>query len=174
MREKPGIDEAELLVAAVRAPAIEADGIDARVHQRQVHVEHEVLATQLGETGRVVREDHRVLWIEVLRVGELCPEFRAAGVEGDERLRNARETKQRGVFLVAGRQDNQWPESLFSLRPLTEAGQTLTSKLVGSETNIAYGDPLHWAAIIGLGLVLLVIVAMVTFAGARLEARRDA
>jgi hypothetical protein len=26
-----------------------------------------------------------------------------------------------------------------------EAGQTITSKLGGSETNIAYGDPVHWA-----------------------------
>lgn len=72
------------------------------------------------------------------------------------------------VFLVAGRQDNQWPESLLSLRPLAEAGQTLTSKLVGSETNIAYGDPLHWAAVMGLGLVLLTMVAGVTWLGARL------
>ena len=72
------------------------------------------------------------------------------------------------VFLVAGRQDNQWPESLFSLRPLMEAGQTLTSKLVGSETSIAYGDPLHWAAMVGLGLVLLTMVAGVTWLGARL------
>ena len=29
--------------------------------------------------------------------------------------------------------------------PCIEAGQTLTSKLGGAETNIAYGDPLHWA-----------------------------
>lgn len=78
------------------------------------------------------------------------------------------------VFLVVGRQDNQWPESLFSLRPLMEAGQTLTSKLGGSETNIAYGDPLHWAAVIGLGLVLLMIVAGVTWLGTRLIRRKDA
>ena len=43
------------------------------------------------------------------------------------------------VFLVVGRQDNQWPASFLSLRPLTEAGQTLASKLGGAETNIAYG-----------------------------------
>ena len=59
------------------------------------------------------------------------------------------------MFLVVGRQDNQWPENLLSLRPLLEAGQTLTSKLGSSETNIAYGDPLHWAAMVGLGLILL-------------------
>lgn len=78
------------------------------------------------------------------------------------------------VFLVVGRQDNALPGSLFALRPLIEAGQTLTSKLGGSETNIAYGDPLHWAAMIGLGLFLLVIVAGVTWMGARLMRRKEA
>jgi phosphate transport system permease protein len=72
------------------------------------------------------------------------------------------------VFLVIGRQDNQWPEHLLSLLPLTAAGQTLTTKLGGSETFIAYGDPLHWGAIMGLGLVLFVVVAAVSVAGARL------
>ncbi len=72
------------------------------------------------------------------------------------------------VFLVIGRQDNQWPQSLFSFRPIIEAGQTLTSKLGGAETYIAYGDPLHWAAMSGLGLLLLVLVGGVTLWGARL------
>jgi phosphate transport system permease protein len=66
------------------------------------------------------------------------------------------------VFMVVGRQDNQWPANLLSLRPLAEAGQTLTSKLVSSETNIAYGDTIHWAAMIGLGLVLLAMVGTIT------------
>src|SRR5947208_1585453 len=59
------------------------------------------------------------------------------------------------VFLVVGRQDNQWPEKLLSLRPLIAPGQTLTSKLGGSETFIAYADSLHWGAIVGLAIVLL-------------------
>ncbi len=59
------------------------------------------------------------------------------------------------VFLVVGRQDNMLPSNLFSLEPLLAAGQTLTSKLGGSEINIAYGDPLHWGAMMGLGLLLL-------------------
>lgn len=75
------------------------------------------------------------------------------------------------VFLVVGRQDNQFPESLLSLKPLLEAGQTLTSKLGGAETNIAYGDPLHWAAMVGLGLVLLVIVGSITLISGWLERR---
>ncbi len=76
------------------------------------------------------------------------------------------------VFLVVGRQDNQWPETLFSLRPLVDAGQTLTSKLGGSETFIALGDPLHWGAMIGLALVLLVLVAALTLVGGRVATTR--
>jgi phosphate transport system permease protein len=73
------------------------------------------------------------------------------------------------VFLVVGRQDNQWPSPLYSLRPLFESGQTLSSKLGGAETNIAYGDPLHWAAMIALGLVLLGLVTGLTLLGASLR-----
>jgi phosphate transport system permease protein len=72
------------------------------------------------------------------------------------------------VFLVVGRKDNVWPKSLLSTEPLVNAGQTITSKLGGAETNIAYGDPLHWAAIVALGLLLLVVVVAVTMAGAAL------
>ena len=78
------------------------------------------------------------------------------------------------VFLVVGRQDNHLPKHWLSLRPLIESGQTLTSKLGGSETNIAYGDPLHWAAMVGLGLLLLVIVAATTVAGVWKKAEADA
>ncbi|MBX3747861.1 MAG: phosphate ABC transporter permease subunit PstC [Verrucomicrobiae bacterium] len=72
------------------------------------------------------------------------------------------------VFLVVGRQDNQWPASLLSLRPLTEAGQTLGSKLVGAEVHLAYGDPLHWAAMMGLGLITLLLVTVLTLLATRL------
>jgi phosphate transport system permease protein len=78
------------------------------------------------------------------------------------------------VFLVVGRQDNQWPEPLWSLRPLIESGQTLSSKLGSAETNIAFGNPLHWAAMVGLGLILLSIVTSVTIAAGLLEKRSDA
>lgn len=77
------------------------------------------------------------------------------------------------VFMVVGRQDNQWPEKLFSLQPLLAAGQTLNSKLVSAETNIAYGDPLHWAAMVSLGLVLLALAAGITWAGAWLMRRKE-
>ncbi|MFN2477494.1 MAG: phosphate ABC transporter permease subunit PstC [Chthoniobacterales bacterium] len=70
------------------------------------------------------------------------------------------------VFLVVGRQDNNLPRNIFSLRAWLEAGQTLSSKLGGSETNIAYGEPLHWGAIVGLALILMAMVLLVTIAGA--------
>jgi phosphate transport system permease protein len=69
------------------------------------------------------------------------------------------------VFLVVGRQDNNMPSDVFTLRPLLESGQTLTSKLGGSEVNIGYGDPLHWGAIVGLGLILLILTGGLTLAG---------
>lgn len=70
------------------------------------------------------------------------------------------------VFLVVGRQDRTLPESLVSLRPWIEPGQTLTSKLGGSETFLAYGEPLHWAAMTGLALVLLALVGTVVLVSA--------
>lgn len=75
------------------------------------------------------------------------------------------------VFLVVGRQDGAWPRRLASLDALFEPGQTLTSKLGGSETNLAWGVPLHWAAMVGLGLILLGLVTLVTLAGAALGGR---
>lgn len=62
------------------------------------------------------------------------------------------------VFLVVGRADNRLPTAWYSIRPWLEAGQTLTSKLGGSEINIAYGDPQHWSAIMGLGCILFLSV----------------
>ena len=76
------------------------------------------------------------------------------------------------VFLVVGRRDNQWPETLLTLRPLIEPGQTLTSKLGGSETFIALGDPVHWGAMVGLALVLLLLAAVLTTVGGRLAGAR--
>ncbi len=70
------------------------------------------------------------------------------------------------VFLVIGRQDNNLPAHLFSPATWLEAGQTLATKLGGSETNIAYGEPLHWAAMVGLALILVALVMTVTLIGA--------
>ena len=69
------------------------------------------------------------------------------------------------VFLVVGRQDNNLPTGWLSPSHLLQAGQTLTSKLGSSETNIAYGDPLHWSAIMGLGVLLLLLTGGITLLG---------
>lgn len=77
------------------------------------------------------------------------------------------------VFLVVGRRDRMLPESLLSPRAWIEPGQTLTSKLGGSETFLAYGDPLHWGAMVGLALVVAALVgAVVLLSG--FAARRSA
>lgn len=73
------------------------------------------------------------------------------------------------VFLVVGRQDNQLPENAFSLTAWISPGQTLTSKLGGPETHLAYGDPLHWSAMIGLAILLLLLVGLCLAAAGSLE-----
>ena len=71
------------------------------------------------------------------------------------------------VFLVVGRADNR-PLRFGSI---VDAGQTITSKLGGSETNIAVGDALHMSALMMLALVLLLFVLAATFAAEALRGR---
>jgi phosphate transport system permease protein len=75
------------------------------------------------------------------------------------------------VFLVVGRADNLLPGNLASWRPAVDAGQTITSKLGGAETNIAVGDALHSSAIVALGAVLFAGVLLVTIGAELLRAR---
>ncbi len=75
------------------------------------------------------------------------------------------------VFLVVGRQDNQLPGSPWDLEPWIQPGQTLTSKLGGAETFIAWGDPLHWSAIAGLAAVLLLGTVVINLAAHLLRGR---
>ena len=76
------------------------------------------------------------------------------------------------VFLLIGRQDNVAP----GFDALVTAGQTLTSKLGSSEIHIAYADPnpVHWGAMVGLGLILLLLVLGTTILGAWMTHRRHA
>lgn len=78
------------------------------------------------------------------------------------------------VFLVVGRLDNRLPESFFDLSPLVGPGQTLTSKLGGPETHLAMGDPLHWGAMLTLGLILLVLTSLFVAFGSLLMRRPPA
>lgn len=75
------------------------------------------------------------------------------------------------VFLVVGRADNRLPASLADLGPIVDAGQTITSKLGGAETNIAMGDPLHTSALLALALTLLVATFVLGCSAQLLRAR---
>ncbi|MFE5944857.1 hypothetical protein [Streptomyces sp. NPDC056480] len=72
------------------------------------------------------------------------------------------------VFMVIGRADDQLPESLgdvfsFLVRP----GQTLTTKLAGPEPTLAGTSGPYFAALCGLGIILLALVAVATMWGTR-------
>lgn len=77
------------------------------------------------------------------------------------------------VFLVIGRADGRLPTSLADIpTSLLRAGQTLTTKLGGSEVAIAYGSTgTHEAALIALAAILFAMVALVVVLGNRLRRR---
>ncbi|MGY5000554.1 phosphate ABC transporter permease subunit PstC [Streptomyces griseus] len=72
------------------------------------------------------------------------------------------------VFMVIGRADDRLPGSLgdvfsFLVRP----GQTLTTKLAGPEPMLAGTSGPYFAALCGLGIILLTLVAVATVWGTR-------
>ncbi|MFD7980580.1 phosphate ABC transporter permease subunit PstC [Streptomyces sp. NPDC059071] len=70
------------------------------------------------------------------------------------------------VFMVIGRADGRLPESfgdVFSF--LVRPGQTLTTKLAGPEPMLAGTSGPYFAALCGLGIILLVLVAAATVWG---------
>ena len=70
------------------------------------------------------------------------------------------------VFLVVGRADGRVPRSLDGLFDLlVRPGQTLTTKLNGPESVLAGTTGSHWAALCGLGVILLAAVVALTVAG---------
>ncbi|WP_329418350.1 phosphate ABC transporter permease subunit PstC [Streptomyces sp. NBC_01268] len=72
------------------------------------------------------------------------------------------------VFLVVGRADGRLPTSFGGLvDSLVHPGQTLTTKLAGPEPVLAGTSGPYFAAICGLGLVLLALVALATVWGTR-------
>lgn len=77
------------------------------------------------------------------------------------------------VFLVVGRADGRLPADFIDgLARLIRPGQTLTTKLNGPESVLAGTSGPHWAALCGLGIVLLVSVATATAFGARISGTR--
>ncbi|MEO6259836.1 MAG: phosphate ABC transporter permease subunit PstC [Thermoanaerobaculia bacterium] len=75
------------------------------------------------------------------------------------------------VFLVVGRADNRLPKLGTIAHSLVDAGQTITSKLGGAETNIAVGDPLHTSALLALALTLFATVIGITLLASLLRTR---
>lgn len=72
------------------------------------------------------------------------------------------------VYLVIGRADGRLPESLGGFfSSVVHPGQTLTTKLAGPEPMLAGTSGPHFAALCGLGLILLVLVAAATLWGTR-------
>jgi phosphate transport system permease protein len=79
------------------------------------------------------------------------------------------------VFLVVGRADGRLPTSFGGfLDSLVHPGQTLTTKLAGPEPVLAGTSGPYFAALCGLGLVLLALVAAATVWGTRSRARGSA
>ncbi|GHH92958.1 phosphate ABC transporter permease subunit PstC [Streptomyces capillispiralis] len=72
------------------------------------------------------------------------------------------------VFLVVGRADGRLPTDVGGfLDSLVRPGQTLTTKLAGPEPVLAGTSGPHFAALCGLGFVLLALVAAATVWGTR-------
>ncbi|WP_405015315.1 phosphate ABC transporter permease subunit PstC [Kitasatospora sp. NBC_01539] len=72
------------------------------------------------------------------------------------------------VFLVIGRADGRLPQSIGGFfSSLVHPGQTLTTKLAGPEPTLAGTSGPYFAAVCGLGIVLLVLVAAATVWGTR-------
>lgn len=72
------------------------------------------------------------------------------------------------VFMVIGRADGRLPQSpgdIFS--SLVRPGQTLTTKLAGPEPMLAGTSGPYFAALCGLGVILLALVAAATVWGTR-------
>ncbi|MFF8604596.1 phosphate ABC transporter permease subunit PstC [Streptomyces sp. NPDC015346] len=72
------------------------------------------------------------------------------------------------VFLVVGRADGRLPDSVGDFfSSLLRPGQTLTTKLAGPEPMLAGTSGPHFAALCGLGIILLALVAAATVWGTR-------
>lgn len=77
------------------------------------------------------------------------------------------------IYLVIGRTDQDFRWQDLSLVQVFASGQTLTTKLSGSELAIAYGDASHWQALMALGLVLWLGVVSFSVWGSWLSGRKQ-
>ncbi|MFJ7986176.1 phosphate ABC transporter permease subunit PstC [Streptomyces sp. NPDC096351] len=152
----PGGDSllaAGIVLAVMIMPTIVAVSVDALT---AVPGKYREAAYSLGLTRReVVRSAVLPQARPGMRAGVLLGLARALG-------------EAIAVFMVIGRADDRLPESLgdvfsFLVRP----GQTLTTKLAGPEPMLAGTSGPYFAALCGLGIILLALVAVATVWGTR-------
>ncbi|MFG3490540.1 phosphate ABC transporter permease subunit PstC [Streptomyces sp. NPDC047972] len=152
----PGGDSllaAGIVLAVMIMPTIVAVSVDALT---AVPGKYREAAYSLGLTRReVVRSAVLPQARPGMRAGVLLGLARALG-------------EAIAVFMVIGRADDRLPESLgdvfsFLVRP----GQTLTTKLAGPESMLAGTSGPYFAALCGLGIILLALVAVATVWGTR-------
>ncbi|MFC8507845.1 phosphate ABC transporter permease subunit PstC [Streptomyces sp. NPDC057411] len=152
----PGGDSllaAGIVLAVMITPTIVAVSVDALT---AVPDRYREAAYSLGLTRReVVRAAVLPQARQGMRAGVLLGLARALG-------------EAIAVFLVVGRADGRLPTSFGGLvDSLVHPGQTLTTKLAGPEPVLAGTSGPYFAAICGLGLILLALVAATTVWGIR-------
>lgn len=162
MADVPGGDSllaAGIVLAVMITPTIVAVSVDAL---SAVPDRFREAAYSLGLTRReVVRSAVLPLARSGMRAGVLLGLARALG-------------EAIAVFLVVGRADGRLPSSLSGVfKSLVHPGQTLTAKLAGPEPVLAGTSGPYFAAICGLGLVLLALVAAATVWGSRGAGRSE-
>ncbi|WUG87010.1 phosphate ABC transporter permease subunit PstC [Streptomyces sp. NBC_00454] len=158
----PGGDSllaAGIVLAVMIMPTIVAVSVDALA---AVPSRYREAAYSLGLTRR-----------EVVRSAVL-PQARA-GMRAGVLLGLARALGEAiAVFLVIGRADGRLPKSFGEfLSSLVHPGQTLTTKLAGPEPMLAGTSGPYFAALCGLGVILLVLVAAATVWGTRRTSSRS-
>ncbi|WP_220188416.1 phosphate ABC transporter permease subunit PstC [Streptomyces phytophilus] len=157
----PGGDSlaaAGIVLAVMIVPTVVAVSVDAL---SAVPDRYREAAYSLGLTrGEVIRSAVLPLARSGMRAAVLLGLARALG-------------EAIAVFLVVGRADGRMPHGFGEfLDSLSHPGQTLTTKLAGPEPVLAGTSGPHFAALCGLGLLLLALVAGATIWGTR-ERRRS-
>ncbi|MFE6225175.1 phosphate ABC transporter permease subunit PstC [Streptomyces sp. NPDC057854] len=152
----PGGDSilaAGIVLAVMIMPTIVAVSVDALA---AVPGRYREAAYSLGLTRReVVRSAVLPQARSGMRAGVLLGLARALG-------------EAIAVFMVIGRADGRLPESFGDFfSSLVRPGQTLTTKLAGPEPMLAGTSGPYFAALCGLGIILLALVAAATVWGTR-------
>lgn len=161
LADVPGGDSllaAGIVLAVMITPTVVAVSVDALT---AVPDRFRESAYSLGLTRReVIRSAVLPLARPGMRAGVLLGLARAVG-------------EAIAVYLVIGRADGRLPASPVEfLDSLVHPGQTLTTKLAGPETVLAGTSGPHFAALCGLGAIVLGLVATATIWGTRVTERR--